>query len=279
MKYNTTLCKNALIELSGGTDSALALYKFCKDLPNDNDTNITCITGVKLSSKNFTVLFKGDFENSDEESFRRNCVIRERKDDMGEWQNHLAAERIIAFCQSAFPNITITHKVLDYSIDTLLKNNNKELVDFEHYKKFSFYSEAHKGYIVDCKRIIAKRLIHKVMQHVRFDIRINGLTMNPPINIMHDLDMYDTRMPDRDTAGGTIGGGHRGGVIRYAPWIGIDKKELAKIYNEEDVMDLFMLTESCTNPDNTVSPPEPCKECWWCKEKYFGFGTYDYGIK
>ena len=54
--------------------------------------------------------------------------------------------------------------------------------------------------------------------------------------------------------------------------ISVDKKFLAEIYEQENLMnDLFPNTVSCTN----ISKIEPCKKCYWCEEKKWAFGMYD----
>jgi len=59
--------------------------------------------------------------------------------------------------------------------------------------------------------------------------------------------------------------------------VNIDKKFLAHQYEKFNLMkDLFPLTKSCTVP---YPNGMPCKQCPWCKEKYWAFGCYDGGIK
>ena len=60
-------------------------------------------------------------------------------------------------------------------------------------------------------------------------------------------------------------------------WRLVDKKFIAYQYNKFNLMDtIFPLTASCTNPDDKGNP---CKGCWWCKEKYWAFGYYDRKMK
>lgn len=64
----------------------------------------------------------------------------------------------------------------------------------------------------------------------------------------------------------------------YFPFINIDKKDVAKMYEEYDLMDnLFPITQSCVGyPKHTKNGTEPCKTCFWCLEKYWAFGLFDY---
>lgn len=58
------------------------------------------------------------------------------------------------------------------------------------------------------------------------------------------------------------------------PWAIVDKKFIAAQYKKFDIEELSMLTNSCI-----FSSTSPCKECWWCRERYWAFGSYDGGIK
>jgi len=57
----------------------------------------------------------------------------------------------------------------------------------------------------------------------------------------------------------------------YAPYINYDKKDIARMYRDNNLMDLFRLTLSCSA---TGDLDKYCKECWWCKERYWAFGEY-----
>jgi hypothetical protein len=60
-------------------------------------------------------------------------------------------------------------------------------------------------------------------------------------------------------------------------WRLVDKKFIAYQYNKFNLMDtIFPLTASCVNPDDNG---DPCKCCWWCREKHWAFGYYDRKIK
>lgn len=58
----------------------------------------------------------------------------------------------------------------------------------------------------------------------------------------------------------------------YDLWYNVDKKYIAQLYVDYDVLDMFPLTVSCIRDKGHA-----CKECWWCKEKYWAFGAYDGG--
>jgi len=64
------------------------------------------------------------------------------------------------------------------------------------------------------------------------------------------------------------------GRVIYKPLYKFTKRDVATLYTDLDLMnDLYPLTLSCVN----ILPgqKEPCKECLWCQEKMWAFGTYD----
>lgn len=98
------------------------------------------------------------------------------------------------------------------------------------------------------------------------DITISGSTSAP---IFEDIDLGEITK-DRNY--------HKRKLeIKKGIFVDVDKKFLAAQYKKFNLMqDLFPLTKSCTVPyQNGI----PCKECDWCKEKYWAFGCYDGGIK
>jgi 7-cyano-7-deazaguanine synthase in queuosine biosynthesis len=99
------------------------------------------------------------------------------------------------------------------------------------------------------------------------DILIQGPTMNPSENIGKS---YSTRDTYRDKP--------QIEYREYYPWWNVDKKFTAFQYQKYNLMqNLFTLTESCIEDREKKS--FPCKECFWCEEKYWAFGFYDGGIQ
>ena len=104
-----------------------------------------------------------------------------------------------------------------------------------------------------------------------------GTTMNPPDDIASsftpELEYETTRQPTGNNElfiqSGKI----------YYPWANTDKRGIAEMYKEENLIDsLFPITRSCEyDPtcdyfDNIKDPElEHCGECWWCKEREWGF--------
>lgn len=58
------------------------------------------------------------------------------------------------------------------------------------------------------------------------------------------------------------------------PWATVNKQFIAAQYKKFGIEELSTLTNSCVNSSIT-----PCKECWWCQERYWAFGSYDGGIQ
>ncbi len=56
----------------------------------------------------------------------------------------------------------------------------------------------------------------------------------------------------------------------YHPFINIDKKDIAKMYNDLDLIDsLYSATGSCESVEH---PEGHCGMCWWCQERIWAFG-------
>lgn len=57
------------------------------------------------------------------------------------------------------------------------------------------------------------------------------------------------------------------------PFANVNKKFIAAQYNKFNITELANLTVSCIGDNIT-----PCKQCWWCRERKWAFGTYDGGV-
>tara|TARA_R100000541_G_scaffold49349_1_gene56510 strand:- start:98 stop:580 length:483 start_codon:yes stop_codon:yes gene_type:complete len=58
------------------------------------------------------------------------------------------------------------------------------------------------------------------------------------------------------------------------PFGAVDKKWIKLQYRYYGIVDLANMTVSCI-----ADQKEPCRECWWCKERFWAFGNYDGGIQ
>lgn len=118
---------------------------------------------------------------------------------------------------------------------------------------------------------------HELRRHMFLDIKCDqvmyGSTANPPIDVMEELG-FDRNEARRDKGKRTDTGGKN---TVYSPFVNLDKKDLRELYIKYDVLEtLFPLTASCVGfAKDTNMFTEPCKKCYWCKEKMWAFGTYD----
>jgi len=124
----------------------------------------------------------------------------------------------------------------------------------------------------------------KLLDDGEFDVILYGLTRNPPIDVMKQHNLIEERIERRDFETGDkeiwkqLGGSSEN---IYEPFANIDKRWIGQCYRDFDLMLYYMNTISCERlrdtPDMTHSE-EPCKHCWWCREKKMAFGMYDGGV-
>jgi hypothetical protein len=62
------------------------------------------------------------------------------------------------------------------------------------------------------------------------------------------------------------------GYNAYTPFVNINKREIAKLYKNLEIEDLYPVTRSCESLTLTTGH---CGKCWWCKERIWGFGYLD----
>jgi 7-cyano-7-deazaguanine synthase in queuosine biosynthesis len=123
----------------------------------------------------------------------------------------------------------------------------------------------------------------------RVDLIMGGITSNPnipgPLLVEsasgEKIDIVKEALPERNTKGKEIDMKKNGTVAWYAPFINVDKRFVAAMYKQNNVMDMLNLTRSCEAiPDvsNKKYNPEfentPCGNCWWCLERKWAFGKF-----
>jgi len=98
-----------------------------------------------------------------------------------------------------------------------------------------------------------------------------GLTKNPDPKDIKGIEDGCYEPPDRirqTELKSTVAGNC------YRPFINIDKKGVAEVYNKLGLMDtLFPLTRSCE--EYTDNFDSHCGKCWFCAERFYGFGRLD----
>ena len=240
------------ISLSGGTDSAILFYLMAKHLPSD-------VVLVPWSS----------YEESDNPLKERPLTIE-------------AAEEVVAFVKNAFPEANIgEHHKFTYDRNCPIAYEKAKLVNVP---SWPMYPMALLG-------IVKMGLMHKEEQksfnNKQFGMLVGGITMNPPVEDMES----DWRPPGWKHPKGPRYEPRRSkehkplptpnpGYSHYHPFVNVDKSFVAGLYEQEGLMDtLYPMTESCTGfAYQTNWFTEPCKQCFWCWEKYWAFGSYDGGL-
>lgn len=116
---------------------------------------------------------------------------------------------------------------------------------------------------------------HRIQKEVGYDLLLGGRTANPPDvrelekgrELIRDLPK-DSEHPEYN------------GTRFYVPLQNVHKKWVAKMYEHYGLMDdLYPLTASCIgNAYVTDHFTKPCRTCWWCREKFWAFGSYDGGV-
>ena len=107
-----------------------------------------------------------------------------------------------------------------------------------------------------------KALLASLYDKKIIDCHYNGITKNPPNESFSSW--QDGPVDDRT-------GNAEEYTTSYWPLKTIDKKGVADLYKKYDLMDtLFPITRSCEAWTDDFS--KHCGECWWCKERLWGFG-------
>ena len=107
----------------------------------------------------------------------------------------------------------------------------------------------------------------------------DGTTMNPPNEVASKfVPVFDFDYSRKDDGNNVM---YYHNDKFYMPWANTNKQGIAKMYREENLIDtLLQVTRSCeydTTCDyftkNNIKDPGlgHCGECWWCKEKEWGF--------
>ena len=164
--------------------------------------------------------------------------------------------------------ITVNHEGKDYQ-----EQFAKQVV--AHCKEvFGDIFEEHqtaRNYTPDTYASTQQDLVESLYENNIIEGHYVGITRNPPNEAM---DIIGWNGPADDRSPGKKLRSTKIGRTCFRPLINIDKKGIAELYNTFDVMDtLFPLTRSCEEFTNDFS--KHCETgCWFCKERYWGFGRY-----
>lgn len=114
-----------------------------------------------------------------------------------------------------------------------------------------------------------KRLEAICKEELGLDNLLYGTTANPPYEEMKNHDLIEGREKHRDKE---LDHTHE---THCNPFSHIDKRFIKFLYEENNLIELAKITRSCEGwPSATANFTKPCYKCWWCKEKYWGFGFY-----
>lgn len=234
------------ISVSGGSDSAMLFYLMAKHLK-----------GVTLQPWS--------------------CVALE--DDPLKSRPHTrdAAEKVIEYVRNKFPDADIAeshHFEIFRDDPEALKEAKKR-----NQPGWWNYPMMDKGVV----KIINMEKHSKVaFETGMFGLLCVGTTMNPPQDVLDGWRKDDPNVywePRRSKVNTCLWDTKGSALSHYKPFVNVNKKFLAGLYEQEDIMDLHNITESCTGfPKDTNWFTEPCKRCFWCYERKWAFGSYDGGV-
>lgn len=110
-------------------------------------------------------------------------------------------------------------------------------------------------------------------------IIFGGVTQNPPVDDLEYTAILESMATnnDRDHARDLNNNDRRffkgyTGMMHCNPFIVLHKRDVNNMYEMLNLKtSLLPITRSCESFNNFN---KSCKECWWCKERLWGFGTY-----
>ena len=104
------------------------------------------------------------------------------------------------------------------------------------------------------------------------NFHFTGITLNPPAGVIPE----STHSPGWTEPEDRIRTGNLKPTYdknRCSPLVNIDKKGVAELYHTLGVINtLFPLTRSCEKQTEDFS--KHCEQCWFCAERFYGFGRY-----
>lgn len=118
------------------------------------------------------------------------------------------------------------------------------------------------------------RLPREMLSENKIGMMYTAITANPPKEIA-DYFLTPIENSEHDIRNPAI---HRP-IINYTIWCcpfsNIDKLKIAEIYATLGLLDtLFPLTRSCELKNPPIDFTGHCNNCWWCKERFWGFKRF-----
>jgi len=173
---------------------------------------------------------------------------------------------LMKYCTDPIHIFTCSTDIKNRSTVRSSSNVLSKIIDLT--KNYNIYHHFH--YIKDSPRIedIFKQQILFIEKQM-INYLYTAVTHNPPVEICKTFKDISTEGLERDPR-----------IVRpfydtnnpfYMPFRNINKKVIAQIYAELDILDsLFPLTRSC---ESTNIIQGHCGECWWCEERLWAFNT------
>lgn len=116
------------------------------------------------------------------------------------------------------------------------------------------------------------QLINSIYDKNLIEMHFAGITANPTAEEAPELYVDLDAMPSDDRSKQETKRPYQNGRS-YRPLINTDKRGVAELYRNLGVIDsLFPVTRSCEAYTSNFS--KHCGKCWFCKERYWGFGRY-----
>ncbi len=153
-----------------------------------------------------------------------------------------------------------------------------ELTGFEFELHPCFIIPNHRGnFSDDDKIVVMSRYTRRFAKCFNWSTIYNGLTANPPIDNVPDT-KHGQRQTCRDDMNWRKQQEAKQGLT--LPFLHIDKRVIGQLYKKYNLIDsLLPLTRSCeaereeTNffSKDCFEVRKPGDECWWCRERQYGF--------
>lgn len=228
--------KQVLLSLSGGLDSASLFYLICKYMPD--------IKVIPFTGRDVTAPF--DYE---------------------------CARDVLQFMKETFPSANIAdHEVFTFDI---MDPEWRQLAEDKWEEEMVVMPDGSKvprctGLSGLVKILMIRHNHGLLLKKYPNTYIITGMTGNPPVEEQKKYGFYDVAERRRDDKNQ-----NPWKTLIYQPYINVDKKFVAGVYKEENLMDtLYPFTSSCVGfPNETNYYTEPCGVCFWCKEKQWAFET------
>ena len=125
------------------------------------------------------------------------------------------------------------------------------------------------------KQIAGRPHLKRIRTKHDVKLSIDGQSSNPPLEVQKKLGFEHVSEIRRNKKYDVVR--HHNGNIHHKPLVNVDKKFIAGMYEQFNLLDsLFPITMSCIGDgEDSKWYTEPCGKCYWCYEKKWAFGCYD----